>query len=92
MGPTGRFQLVFGGAGMSDSMITQLTLAGMTATLLVGSFRGGLRSLLGVHRRQRGLCGQCGYNLRGLAEARCPECGRDFAYAIVTSSDSLGVD
>jgi len=28
-------------------------------------------------RRRRGLCEHCGYNLRGLTEARCPECGRD---------------
>ncbi len=27
-------------------------------------------------RRKRGLCIQCGYNLTGLTEARCPECGR----------------
>ncbi len=26
----------------------------------------------------RGLCGGCGYDLRGLPEARCPECGRPF--------------
>ena len=27
-------------------------------------------------RRKRGLCIRCGYNLTGLAEPRCPECGR----------------
>ena len=26
-------------------------------------------------RRKRGLCAQCGYNLTGLTEPRCPECG-----------------
>ena len=26
-------------------------------------------------RRKRGLCVQCGYNLTGLTEPRCPECG-----------------
>lgn len=32
------------------------------------------------HRRRRkpGLCVNCGYNLRGLTEARCPECGTPF--------------
>jgi len=29
-------------------------------------------------RRRRGLCVACGYNLRGLPEPRCPECGREF--------------
>jgi hypothetical protein len=29
-------------------------------------------------RRRRGLCRNCGYNLRGLTEARCPECGKAF--------------
>lgn len=29
-------------------------------------------------RRKRGLCIQCGYNLTGLSENRCPECGRPF--------------
>ena len=27
-------------------------------------------------RRKRGLCIHCGYNLTGLTEPRCPECGR----------------
>lgn len=29
-------------------------------------------------RRQRGLCVQCAYNLTGLTEPRCPECGSPF--------------
>ena len=29
-------------------------------------------------RRKRGLCVACGYNLQGLTDARCPECGREF--------------
>ncbi len=27
----------------------------------------------------RGHCRRCGYNLKGLTEARCPECGQTFA-------------
>jgi hypothetical protein len=27
------------------------------------------------HRRSRGLCGRCGYDMRGIAGGRCPECG-----------------
>lgn len=40
----------------------------------VGSKRKAIRS-----RRTR--CAQCGYDLRGLAEARCPECGLPFPEA-----------
>ena len=30
-------------------------------------------------RRRRGFCVKCGYNLKALTEARCPECGTAFA-------------
>jgi hypothetical protein len=30
------------------------------------------------YRRRRGLCVKCGYNLTGLPEPRCPECGTEF--------------
>jgi hypothetical protein len=30
------------------------------------------------HRYKRGRCGNCLYDLRGLAEPRCPECGTPF--------------
>jgi hypothetical protein len=29
-------------------------------------------------RRRKGLCIHCGYDLRGLTETRCPECGETF--------------
>ena len=29
-------------------------------------------------RRKNGLCENCGYNLKGLTEQRCPECGTTF--------------
>jgi hypothetical protein len=31
-----------------------------------------------VMRRRTGRCIDCGYDLRGLTEARCPECGKEF--------------
>ncbi len=38
----------------------------------VAFFRGPVRRW---RRRKRGLCVHCGYNLTGLTEPRCPECG-----------------
>jgi hypothetical protein len=31
------------------------------------------------HRKKHGLCITCGYDLRGLTEARCPECGSPYS-------------
>lgn len=46
-----------------------LFLAVAVPTLLVWRF---------VPKFQRGHCRRCGYNLKGLTEARCPECGQPF--------------
>ncbi|MFQ5494531.1 MAG: hypothetical protein ACE5EX_04040 [Phycisphaerae bacterium] len=50
-----------------------------------------------VRRNRRkcdGLCLYCGYNLNGLIEPRCPECGRAFAVSVPASSvdDPMGQD
>lgn len=58
--------------------------------ILACLFMGGI-GLLSVYLRRRyrpirtpGECNRCGYDLRGLPEARCPECGTPF------SKDSVG--
>ena len=43
--------------------------------LSIALVRGPLRDR---RRRRRGFCIDCGYNLRGLPENRCPECGKQF--------------
>jgi len=39
---------------------------------------GAIASLVVKPRRKLGHCRHCGYNLRGLTEPRCPECGTPF--------------
>jgi hypothetical protein len=51
-----------------------------------------LCGLIFVRRRywpvyQEGLCAKCGYDLRGLVEPRCPECGTPFDSPIPTPVD-----
>ena len=36
-----------------------------------------------LSRRDRGLCRRCGYNLTGLTQPRCPECGEPFNMELV---------
>ncbi len=42
------------------------------------------RELVQRRRAKRGECVGCGYNLTGLSEARCPECGRGLAHRCIT--------
>lgn len=44
-----------------------------------------------TRKRMAGHCPACGYNLHGLSEQRCPECGRRFTFAEVrTTPEELG--
>ena len=69
-------QVTFGmseanGAGVPFWSIAALAVIYPSAALAVGPLRR-------RRRRKRNQCVQCGYNLRGLTERRCPECGRAF--------------
>ena len=45
-----------------------------------------------LRRKLSGRCLACGYDLRGLAEMRCPECGRAFTFEEVhTTAEELRV-
>ena len=37
-----------------------------------------IKTIRGRHRAKPGHCSKCGYNLAGLPELRCPECGTEF--------------
>ncbi|UCG15098.1 MAG: hypothetical protein JSV19_07345 [Phycisphaerales bacterium] len=44
-----------------------------------------------TRKRMAGHCPGCGYNLRGLSEQRCPECGRAFTFdELRTTPEKLG--
>lgn len=46
------------------------------ATALMILVLDGFRTIRTTFRRRRGRCASCGYDLRGLAHSRCPECGQ----------------
>ncbi len=67
--------------GTSASLVIPLRpiWLGLAADVAFWSFASaavliGIVQLRCAHRRRRGLCTVCGYNLRGTTEPRCPEC------------------
>jgi hypothetical protein len=74
------------GIGLPFWLITVILLIGPAMALARGPIRR-------RRRRKRGECLRCGYNLNGLTEPRCPECGRPFELRpnAVTVNGSEGV-
>ena len=69
--------------------ITALMLAGLLTWglwLTRGRIRRRLRELLILEGFP--ICGPCGYDLRGLTEPRCPECGTPFDEKLLRKHDS----
>ncbi|MBN1342999.1 MAG: hypothetical protein JXQ73_09990 [Phycisphaerae bacterium] len=71
------------------------SLVGIAAGIYVmaWAFGPGIALLFWLESRRRaaGHCPACGYDLRGLSERRCPECGRQFTFAEVRKTpDELG--
>jgi len=71
------------------------TALGITAGLyvLIWSFGPGifLLFMLEVRKRHAGHCPSCGYNLFGLSQQRCPECGEAFTFEEVgMTAEQLG--
>lgn len=66
--------LFFGARYNSLTISLWLLLPLFAAYPLLAFTRGPLRH---HHRRRRGLCPQCGYNLTGNESGRCPECGTE---------------
>jgi hypothetical protein len=87
--------------------LTGLTITSLASSLLLFSRVGEARAITGLtwrrtmwylltlrlHKAPRpvGLCPGCGYNLFGLREQRCPECGRPFTFEEVEATpETLG--
>jgi len=65
------------GGGIPFWAIVLLFIA-WPATVLIRHIVRSIREVRREECRQRGECVQCGYNLQGLPEPRCPECGTPF--------------
>ena len=69
------------GAGLRFALVGDSPLCGFTLPLI---YPFGAVAILTLHvwrsvpKFPRGHCRRCGYNLTGLTEARCPECGAGF--------------
>ena len=73
--------------GGAVGAVARLTMAGWAADVIAGAVVGmavflwgqWVRKRIRMHLpevlRQEGRCCSCGYNLKGLRESRCPECG-----------------
>lgn len=80
--PLALAQLIGGTAGLFLSLLIDRNSFFVLG--LAGQFFGGVVGLIVVPRDSPrppnpGVCEKCGYNLTGLTEPRCPECGTPFA-------------
>lgn len=80
LGPFGVFRVGSGSSyGRWRYYVLIVPLWMVVAALFIPSSIYLKRELVQRRRAKRGLCVGCGYSLTGLAEARCPECGRALA-------------
>jgi len=81
LGAGGRMPPLMPGLGATAGLERSLIIRLWALVILFGLwplwcfFRGPLRR---ARRRAAGCCPPCGYNLTGLIEPRCPECGTEF--------------
>ena len=84
-GPFGLFRIGSGSTfGRWRYYVLMVPLWMVVAALFIPSSFILKRELQQRRRAKRGECVGCGYNLTGLTEPRCPECGRALAHRCVT--------
>ena len=69
------------GAGLRFALVGMTRVNGFSLPLIYPFLAAAIPTLLVwrfVPKFPRGHCRRCGYNLKGLTEARCPECGKPF--------------
>ena len=69
-------------------MVTIVVMMAAVGVLFVCGCLVWMRACLRRMRLMEGICARCGYNLTGLTEPRCPECGEAFDRSHIR--DSLG--
>lgn len=85
MGPLGVFRIGSGSSyGGWRYYVLMLPQWMVVAVLFIPSSFILKRELVQRRRAKRGECVGCGYNLTGLAEPRCPECGRSLTLRCIT--------
>jgi len=62
-------------AGVALLVMLTLLVTGMMALLI---WRDGFKKGWRSSRVSPPMCLQCGYNMSGLTQCRCPECGKDY--------------
>ena len=79
IGPRPRPPFEFSGSLWSvESSYLRLPVWPLVIPLMIPPIRDSIRERRRLHRKKRNECLECGYNLTGLIEPRCPECSMGF--------------
>jgi len=85
IGPRPRPPFGFSGSQwLVESSYFRLPVWPLVIPFMISPIRDSIRERRRLRRKKRNECLQCGYNLMGLVEPRCPECGSKFPDAVMS--------